>query len=228
MILRLLFRLLLWASNVFNAVFFTNILLSKFNVAFFTVEINNFAVKNVIMRINAEHTAALIIDVQERLLPAMSENGQLLANTIKLLKGLQILEIPSVFTQQYTRGLGDTVAEVKGLYSDFEFTEKTTFSCCGEPAVDVKLNQLGKNTVIVAGIESHVCVLQTVTDLVDLGFEVVVAVDCIASRHPFDKKYALKRMMKEGATLSTTESILFELLGKAGGDKFKAISALVK
>ncbi len=180
------------------------------------------------MRIEQINTVGLIIDIQERLLPAMSNKEEFLINTIKLINGLKALDVPMVVTEQYRKGLGETVNEIKELFSTFESIEKIAFSCCDEPVVVDKLNLLSRKNVIVCGIESHVCVLQTVLDLKEAGYVPVVVTDCISSRKVSDKEIALRRMIHEGAILTTSESILFELTRRAGTDTFKAISKLVK
>lgn len=180
------------------------------------------------MRITREKAAGLIIDVQERLLPHMRKNDVILENCQKLIKGLQILNIPTLVTQQYTRGLGDTVEPIKTLMDNFSFIEKTSFSCCDEPTFAREIEKTGKKYVLIAGIEAHVCVLQTVLDLKTAGYIPVVIENCISSRKKKDKKIALNRFMAEGVLVSTYESILFELTRTAKAEEFKAISNLIK
>lgn len=180
------------------------------------------------MRIEREKSIGLIIDVQDRLFPVMDGKENLLDNCIRLIEGLQILGIPLTVTQQYTKGLGSTVNEISSLFSHFSPIEKNTFSCMDEPVFAVHLSNSGKTNVIICGIESHVCVLQTAVDLKENGYHPIVIADCIGSRNPEEKRIALNRFLLEGICVSTAESILFELTRSAGTAEFKAISKLVK
>jgi nicotinamidase-related amidase len=198
------------------------------------------------MRIFPEHTCALLIDVQERLFPHMFERTTLERNLPILLRGLEALEVPLLVTQQYTKGLGSTIPEIRntlgwnvdgssdggGANSHGDKTrpyiEKIAFSCWGEPAFREALEKLERKQVVLFGIEAHVCVLQTAVDLNDSGYTPVVIEDCTSSRRESDKRTALRRLQHEGIPVSSLESILFELMQEAGTDTFRAISRLVK
>jgi len=180
------------------------------------------------MKITADHSIALIIDFQEKLVPHMHEEQEMIKKTEILIQGLKVLEIPVIATQQYSKGLGSTISSISQHLSGIPKIEKLTFSCCGEPGFMNELRMHHKKFVIIAGIETHVCVLQTATDLITAGYLPVVIEDCVSSRNPGDKITALNRMRDEGSIISTCESILFELCQIAGTDKFKAISKLVK
>lgn len=180
------------------------------------------------MRILREETAALLIDVQERLLPAMSRSEETLAATLQLVKGLKILEVPIVPLRQYPKGLGGLVPELREALGDYSPSDKGTFSAWDDPATAARIQAMGKKNIVVFGLESHVCVLQTVVDLIANGYNVALVADCIDSRKPSDHAIALRRAEEEGALLTTCESILFELLRASGTDVFKQISALVK
>jgi len=180
------------------------------------------------MRIDRENSIALIIDLQERVFPLIYEQEKLLKNILVLIKSIKILEIPILVTEQYVKGLGPTVHAIASTLQGIERIEKSSFSCCDEPKVMLQLASSGKENVIIAGIESHVCVLQTVTDLLKNGFHPIVVEDCISSRKESDKRTAIQRMQQEGAIITTYESILFELLRYSGTEEFKAISRLVK
>ncbi len=180
------------------------------------------------MRIIQEDTAGVVIDIQERLLPHIHDSKNVLNNCLKLIGGLQILSVPLTVTQQYTRGLGPTEPSVVSKFSSFRFIEKTAFSCCGEPAFIDEIARNGKKNIIICGIESHVCVLQTCLDLIDGGYNPVVVEDCVSSRTPGDKVTAIERMRQEGARIATYESILFEMTRYSGTETFKKISGLVK
>jgi nicotinamidase-related amidase len=180
------------------------------------------------MRILKEETAAVVVDIQERLLPHISEGDTILKNCLKLIEGLKILSVPVIVTQQYTRGLGTTVLPIVQMFPDFRPVEKLTFSCCGEPEFEKEMTLLGKQNIILCGIESHVCVLQTCLDLLACGRRPVVVSDCISSRRQVDKQVAIERMRQEGAVITTMESLLFELTRAAGNETFKRISGIVK
>ncbi len=180
------------------------------------------------MRILAEESVGLIIDMQERLYPHIHNHEQLTKNTAILIEGLKAIGIKIMATEQYTKGLGFTIAPLKELMSDIEITEKQAFSCCDEPNFYEDLSYEAPRFVIIAGIETHVCVLQTTIDLIDNGYRPVVVEDCVGSRNPHDKDMAIERLRKEGAIITTYESVLFELLRYSGTDTFKKISKLVK
>ncbi len=188
------------------------------------------------MRILAEESIAVVVDVQERLFPHIHDAESLTRRLQVFIRGMHILGIPLVVTQQYTRGLGPTIASLAGVIGDFTPVEKTAFSCCGEPGFMDSLRDAAapsessqsRTRVLLVGIESHVCVLQTAIDLAPAGYTPVIVSDCVSSRSPHDRDIALRRLEREGAILTTCESILFELTRVAGSDTFKRISALVK
>lgn len=180
------------------------------------------------MKLQQEEVLALFIDFQEKLLPVMSHKEELLANAVKLAKGLGILEVPHIVTQQYTKGIGQTVEEMREALGDEAYFDKLTFSCLDTEEVAKAIDASGKDTIVVCGIEAHICVQQTVSDLLEEGYEVVVVADCVDSRKPSDCRVALKRMRDEGALITTCEALLYELTGRAGNERFKAISRLTK
>ncbi len=180
------------------------------------------------MRILRENSIGLVIDIQERLVPAMEENEVLVENCKKLIQGLQILGVPMLVTQQYTKGLGETIEDVKALFTDFQYIEKKDFSCYDEPVFAEKLAVSGAKNVIICGIESHVCVLQTAIDLKAAGYTPVVVSDCVSSRSFDNLDLAAERFRHEGIMMTSFESILFELTRSAGAPGFKDISKLVK
>ncbi len=180
------------------------------------------------MRIVQHDTAAVIIDIQEKLLPHMHEGEIILQNCLKFIEGLQILSVPMIVTQQYTKGLGPTVPSIVQMFSDFNYIEKLSFSCFEEPYFAEQIKRLGMSNIILFGIETHVCVLQTCIDLIKAGFKPVIVEDCVSSRKPNDKHFALERMRQEGASITTLETILFEITRHAGTEQFKKISRIVK
>ncbi len=180
------------------------------------------------MRILKENTIGLVIDIQERLVPVMEESGQFVENCIKLIQGMQVLGLPLLVTQQYTKGLGETIEDIKAVINDFQYIEKKDFSCFGEPVVAERLALSGAKNVIICGIESHVCVLQTAVDLKEAGYNPVVVFDCVSSRSFDNMDLAAERFRYEGIMMTSMESILFELTGSASAPEFKEISKLVK
>jgi len=180
------------------------------------------------MRILREHTAGLIIDIQERLFPFIHEHETLARNAGILIQGLQVMQVPLVVTEQYTKGLGPTVEPIRLLFGNHEPLEKMAFSCCDDAGFMRHLDKLQKKFVVISGIESHVCVMQTCIDLLEKNYVPVIVEDCVSSRKLNDKIMAVSRMRQMGAIITTYESLLFELLRFSGTEEFKAISKLVK
>ncbi len=180
------------------------------------------------MRIERENCTGLIIDIQEKLFPVMADKEALAAKCRMLIEGMLVLNIPLVVTQQYTKGLGSTIGEISSLFDPFTFIEKGSFSCLDEPAYLSVLEQSGKRNVLICGIESHVCVLQTAIDLMENGYHPIIISDCISSRDLKEKQIAIQRFALEGIRVSTVESILFELTRCSTAAEFRAISKLVK
>ncbi|MDE6956611.1 MAG: isochorismatase family protein [Lachnospiraceae bacterium] len=176
------------------------------------------------MRIIREEAAAVVIDYQEKLVPAMHKKEELIRNSQILLKGLKILGVPMCVTQQYTKGLGMTVSEIQEAAGTKAYMDKISFSTADVIAEQVQ----GKKYVILCGIEAHICVLQTLIDLKAKGYVPVLVEDCISSRKKNDKKMAIKRAIQEGAIVTTYEAVLFELLKEAGTEESKAIQRLIK
>ncbi len=174
-----------------------------------------------------EKTALLIIDIQERILKVMHRSESVIDNTLKLIRGFKTLNIPIYYTEQYPKGLGETASQLKEELSE-DAIQKMSFSCSGAGDLFEELKQKGYEQIVICGIESHVCVQQTVLDLLANDFQVDLAADAVSSRKEFDYKIALDRMRNSGTEVTTTESILFELLNVCGTDEFKSISKLVK
>lgn len=175
-----------------------------------------------------ETTALLIIDIQERIFRVMQNPERIIENNLKLINGFKILNLPIYFTEQYPKGLGETEQRLKDALADNHAIQKMSFSCYGASDLFSKLHTSGIKQVVVTGIESHVCVQQTVLDLLANDFQVNVVADAVSSRKEVDYYTAVNRMFKHGAEVTTTESVLFELLVVCGTDVFKAISKIVK
>ncbi len=172
----------------------------------------------------------LVIDVQEKLCAAMDENAlrQLTNNAGILLESAIELEIPVIFTEQYVKGLGNTLTELKSRVPAASCYEKLTFSCCGNDAFVKQLKESGRTQVIVCGMEAHVCVLQTVIELLGGGFDVHIVKDAMLSRSSDNKQTAVDAMVLAGAVPTCTEAVVFQLLKVAGTASFKKLSKLVK
>jgi nicotinamidase-related amidase len=171
--------------------------------------------------------ALVVVDVQVALLPAIWEKERVVRQTVLLVQGCQVLEVPVVVTEQYRKGLGPTVAEVSGAIRGFSPIEKLSFS--GYTAeVRSALEARSVTDVLLCGIETHVCVTQTALDLLDAGRRVFVAIDACSSRTPENWRTGTDRMASAGALLVSAEMALFELLGHAGTPEFKEILKLVK
>ena len=173
-------------------------------------------------------SALLIIDIQERILPVIHDYNTVVENTVKLIKGFKVLGLPIFHTEQYPKGLGPTVNTIKDELENNEAIQKLSFSCSGAGELFNELTKKGLSQLSVCGIESHVCVQQTVLDMLANDFQVNVAADAVSSRKKIDYEIALFRMAKCGAEVTTSEAILFELLNVCGTDEFKHISQIVK
>ncbi|HNX23317.1 MAG TPA: hydrolase [Spirochaetota bacterium] len=180
--------------------------------------------------INSSDSLLLIIDIQDRLFNAMEsgvqsvlkKNGTILINTARE------FNIPLIFTEQYRKGLGETIPELKDLAGDSLNLEKLHFDCMKDDEIKKAVLKAGKKTVIITGIESHICVLQTALSLISSGIKVIVAADGVASRKKEDWKSALSILSEAGALVYPTETIAFMIIEKAGTPEFKKLSPLFK
>jgi nicotinamidase-related amidase len=179
-------------------------------------------------RIARAKAALVVVDIQERLLPAIFEKERVVQNAVRLIKGTTLLGVPVLATEQYRKGLGPTVPEVAAAIAGFAPVQKLAFSACGAQGFTAALKAAGVADAILCGIEAHVCVTQTCLDLLDEGTRVFVASDAISSRTPENYRLGVERMRAAGAVIASTEMVLFELLGEAGTAEFKQILELVK
>ena len=179
--------------------------------------------------LDAEKAVLLVIDVQEKLAPAMNPDlyDQLIRNARLLIEGFTGLGLPIIATEQYSKGLGHTVTELAGATKQ-QCIEKMAFSCCGDENFITALEKTGAKQVLIVGMESHVCVFQTVIDLLDRGYVVHLASDAISSRFKSDYENAVSTAARAGAVITTTEIALFQLVKVAGTDGFKVVSKLVR
>ena len=180
------------------------------------------------MRINKEDAIFCLVDVQDKLYPHVRNKDEIEKNLVTLAKGLKLHGIPFIVNEQYKKGIGETIPSLREIVDEDPHFEKTTFSCCkNEPTMDA-IKAAGKKFVIVAGIETHVCVLQTCIDLLEAGLQPVLVTDCVTSRKQKDTDMAIQRLIQAGVVPTTYESILFELTVNAKNPCFKEISSLVK
>lgn len=173
-------------------------------------------------RLDPRRTALLVVDLQERLLPAIDGHQRVLANSLLLLRLAKELALPIVLTTQYRKGLGETVAPVREL-AGVEPLDKISFGCFGDDSFRERLAALGCDQLLVAGIESHICVTQTVLGALAAGHRVHVASDAVGSRTEANRQVGLSRMERAGACVSSAEMALYELLGRSDGAAFKAL-----
>ena len=178
--------------------------------------------------LTTKNTCLVVIDIQEKLLPVMAAPEQVVKNTSVLIQIAKALNIPILWCQQVPKALGPTVGELALLLNSVEPIDKSTFSCCGEEVFLAKIDELKARSVIVCGIESHVCVFQTARDLIQHGLYVHVVADAVSSRTNENKAIGINRMEKEGAVITSTEILLFELLRDAKHEKSRELVKLIK
>ncbi|NLY73359.1 MAG: isochorismatase family protein [Tissierellia bacterium] len=180
------------------------------------------------MRIDKRRAVTLVIDIQERLLPAMEDYETIEKNARILIEGSQVLGLPILYSEQYPKGLGPTVESLRPWIND-NLHEKTSFSLMDDMKdVMEALFSQGRDQFIISGIETHVCVYQTARDLLELDKEVYLASDAMGSRKLENKNWALQSLLAMGARILPTETILFDIQRSASTDTFKKISSLIK
>jgi nicotinamidase-related amidase len=180
--------------------------------------------------LEAERCALIVVDIQEKLLPPIFENTRLLKNSQLLIRLAGILKIPALVTTQYAKGLGNTTPEIASLLPDAQPIDKQMFSCFGSDQFCSLLKRLpgNRNTVLLCGMESHICVMQTALGALREGYIVHVASDAVSSRTEWNWKIGLDRMRAAGAVISSTEMILYELLRSSGSPAFKELLPYLK
>lgn len=181
-------------------------------------------------KLTREEPLLLIIDVQERLAPAMQNNEKTIKNIKILIETAKKMDIPMIVTEQYPKGLGSTISEIKDILAGVEqvsIHEKIEFSACSEDVLNT-LKKYNKNKIIVVGMETHVCVFQTIRDLLANRYQVFAVADGVDSRYNHNYLNGLELIKEMGATVTNTETIVFDLLQKAGTDEFKYLSKLIK
>lgn len=180
-------------------------------------------------KLDKARTALLLIDVQEKLFPFVENSCAVMQAMQKAIRGYQILGLPIFVTEQYPKGLGSTVPLLKGLLGNSQqYLMKTAFSCLDDETIKNELLNLSIDQWVIIGIEAHVCVLQTVKDLISCHKQAIVLNDAISSRSIYDFSTAIAEMRDCGARITSTETVLFELLRNSKASEFKEISQLIK
>lgn len=177
--------------------------------------------------LNREDCVLLVIDIQERLAQVMKDRDRVVRNTSILLEASKVLDIPVIITEQYPKGLGSSLEEIKAIREGTKIFEKNSFTAYTDE-VKKELEILGKKKVIITGMETHVCVLQTSRDLILHGFHVHIVKDAVSSRTDFNYENGLELIKEMGGVINNTETIVFDLLKKSGTPEFKVLSKLIK
>ena len=181
------------------------------------------------MFLEIENSLLVIVDVQQKLMKAMSNSETCEAKVKLLANALALMNVPVIVTEQYPKGLGNTLDSIKEVLSEnTSFVEKSAFSCCGAEEFNQKIIDADRKNIILCGVESHVCVLQTAIALLGKGLNVTLAADAASSRSENDKALALAYLRHAGVSVLSTESIIFALLKDSKHPAFKAVSALLK
>jgi nicotinamidase-related amidase len=175
-----------------------------------------------------ENTVLIIVDVQGKLAQLMHNKEALFEGLKKIIKGAKVLEIPIIWVEQNPKGLGPTIPEVAELLTDIKPISKVSFSCLGKKGFVSRLKELNRKQVLIAGIETHICVYQTTIGLLNSGYEVEVITDAVSSRIPENKNIGIEKMKTAGAGVTSVETALFELLKVAEGPKLKEVLKIVK
>lgn len=178
--------------------------------------------------LDSSGTILVVIDIQEKLARSMYQADALIQSASKMVAGAKILNLPILWTEQNPNGLGPTVPEIAALLSNYKPVSKLSFSCCGAPEFMQQLEAIRRSQVLICGIECHVCVYQTAADLIQLGYQVQVLADAVSSRTPENKAIGLDRCKAIGASISSVEMALFELLKIAEGEEFKQMLKILK
>jgi len=178
--------------------------------------------------LDRNRSALVVIDVQEKLFPHVHEHERLLARIDLLISAAKLMNVPVVLTEQYPKGLGHTIREIRQLLPEVQPLTKMDFSCAPAPGFREKVSSLDRDQLVLTGIEAHICVAQTALDLASLGQNVIVVADATSSRRPMDAQIAWRRMEQSGLTVSTAEAVVFEWLRCAGTDEFKALQPKLK
>jgi len=180
------------------------------------------------MLIERAKSCLLVVDVQEKLAPAVSDPATVIRNAGILMRAAARLGVPLVVSEQYPHGLGATVPELRALAPESARIAKLSFSCADDPALRQRIKEAQRSLIVIVGMEAHVCVLQSALGFQQAGYKIVVVADAISSRAPANRDAAVQRLRENGVEVATTEMVLFEWLGQAGTPEFREISRLIK
>lgn len=180
------------------------------------------------MLIRADQSVLIVIDMQERLVPAMQAPATTLRNTRHLITAAREMDVPVLLTEQYPKGLGPTVPEIAKVAGNSPILPKMHFSCMEDQGFAAAFRNTGRRQAVIAGMEAHICVVQTAASLIEEGVEVFVVSDATASRTTQSEEACLHRLSAAGAGIVTTEMVIFEWMGQAGTPQFKALLPLIK
>ena len=179
-------------------------------------------------RFTADRCVLVVVDLQEKFRDLIHGMDQVVDGSSRLIRFCQALDIPILVTEHYPRGLGVTLSEIRRLFQPFSCIEKIHFSCGGNPEFNEAVKKLGRDQIILCGIETHVCIYQTAFDLAGDGHQVAVAVDAVSSCSPSDREIGLKRMSEIGIQSMGVQMLMFEILKKAGTEQFKKVAPIIK
>ena len=177
--------------------------------------------------LNQDNTLIIGIDIQDKLVNMLKNNSAISTNCIKLLRAANILDIPTILTEQYPKGLGSTIADIKSIY-EFKTLEKTSFSAYSTNEIKDEIKKYNAKNILIFGIETHICVYQTVIELLENNYNVYVVNDCSSSRNEFNHSTALELMKQNGAKITSLEIVLFEFLKSSKHPNFKEVQNLIK
>jgi nicotinamidase-related amidase len=180
------------------------------------------------MLIERDKSCLLVVDVQEKLAPAVAEPATVIANAAILMQAAARLTVPVLLSEQYPQGLGATVPELRALVPDTARISKLSFSCAADPGLQRRIKETDRSLLVICGMEAHVCVLQSALGFQQAGYRSVVVADAVSSRAAANREAALQRLRENGVEVATTEMVLFEWLGQAGTPEFKELSRLIR
>jgi len=180
------------------------------------------------MLIERGKSCLLIVDVQEKLAPAVADSAAVIGNSTVLLRAAARLDVPVVLSEQYPQGLGPTVPELRALVPESTRASKLSFSCAADPGLHERVKATGRPLLVICGMEAHVCVLQSALGFQAAGYRTVVVADAVSSRAPANRDAALQRLRENAVEVATTEMVLFEWLGQAGTPEFRELSKLIR
>ncbi len=202
-------------------------IIQSVNIKIFLIQYKQGDKLNLIKMFNENNTTVICIDVQEKLVNMLQNSAQIAENTTKIMKAASLLNIDAIITEQYPKGLGSTIESIKNL-KEFTIVEKNTFSAMQTSEFNNKFDNLKNKNILIFGIETHICVLQSVIDLIEKNYNVFVIEDCSSSRDKNNHNIALDFMKQRGAYIITLEIALFDLLKSSKHPNFKEIQQLIK